>query len=378
MKKNNSKWVHVYLCSLFTLLFFSCVDPISPEFIYKDGLVIIEGLATSTPGTSYVSIKKTNSEFNLYRSEFQTAAIVSLNQIDTGKRIYFEEQDGIYTAPQNFAVQAGEIWELNIELQNGTKYQSNVEKVTEAVSDFEIKATYSNELVYRDDSNKFIPGHEISTSFKDSDDRKNYYLWRYRSYEKERYCAICSGGNFRDGGCKPDTSGFVRPPYFNYYCEGYCWKIRYNETVEIYDDVFSNGSEIESLAIGNVLLYTNYNILIKVEKLSLSYDAYQYFKKLKDLVDNNGNLDAPPPAAIIGNIFNPDNPDEIVLGRFNVSSSNEASLFIKRDHITDQQLERIIEPILEGDPPFKPNITTAACKESRTRTSLRPNGWVGN
>jgi hypothetical protein len=40
---------------------FSCIDPVSPEFDYQSDLVVIDGLASTIPGTTFVNIKKNDS-----------------------------------------------------------------------------------------------------------------------------------------------------------------------------------------------------------------------------------------------------------------------------------------------------------------------------
>lgn len=372
------KQLNITLLVLSTFLYQSCINPIAPEYNFVDDQLVIEGFASSAPGTSFVNVNQTNSEFGIYRNIFQEGAIVTFNNLDTGESIILQEKTDTYVPPEDFAVVVGSSWVLNITLVDGRKYKSLPETVIEPIAISEIQTNYEKELIFREDSGKFVPGHSLLVSFEDPPNKKNYYFWRFRSFEKQIFCEICSGANFRDGVCKPDTSGSFRPPYFSYYCEKNCWRIRFNENIEIFEDEFSDGTAINLLPVGNVLLYSNENILVEVQQLSLSFDAYRYYKRLKDVVDNNGNFDAPPPSAVVGNIFNPNDDDEIILGRFTAASTSNASIFIERDEIMDDRIEIVPDPILETDPPFSPNITTAPCNESRTRTAIRPEGWIGN
>jgi len=381
LKSNNLGFRMLYqhgiliICSLSLI---TCIDPIRPEYNFFDGLIIIEGQASSTRGTSFITINQTTSEFGIYRNIFQEGATVLLKNVDTGETVVLQELPNTYVPPDDFVVSVGESWELDITLMDGRKYRSLPEKVIEPVPISDISVTYEKELKFRDDSGKFVPGHSIAVSFDDPAVDKNYYFWRFRSFEKLFICEVCTGTIFRDDNCENIRPGFAIAPYYTYICETDCWKIRYNESVEIFDDEFTNGNRIENLPVADVLLYTTEDILVSVEQLSLSFDAYQYYRRLKDVVDNNGNFDAPPPAALVGNISNLNNDDEVVLGRFTATSTSSVDVFIDRTDILEDDIDFTPSVSFETTPPFNPSISIAPCVEGRFRTAVRPEGWIEN
>ena len=384
MFRNNLLRISSYLgnsCLLrmvvFAPIFLGCIDPVAPEYEFVDGVMIIEGLASSQPGTSYVNINRTSSEFGIYRNIFEQGAEVNFTNLETGEEVALQEQLDTYVPPDDFVVVPGETWELNILLANGRRYRSLSEKVLSPVPIVDIKATYEKELLFREDSQKFVPGHSVSVSFNDSPNDKNYYFWRFRSFEKVFICEVCTGSILRNGLCVDDSRARFYP-YFTYQCDQECWTIRYNESIEIFDDEFNNGNLVSDLPVADVLLYTNEDILVFVDQLSLSFDAYQYYRRLKDIVDNNGNFDAPPPSAVVGNIINPNDEDEIILGRFTATSTSIASIFIDRTNILEDQVDPAPSISVEPSPPFEPNVTIAPCVEGRFRTGIEPEGWIDN
>ena len=60
--------------------------------------------------------------------------------------------------------------------------------------------------------------------------------------------------------------------------------------------------------------------LIVIEQLSLSPNAYRYYKLFADQVQNTGTLADAPPAPISGNVKNQNNPSENVVGYFAAAS----------------------------------------------------------
>ena len=58
------------VCLLISIITYSCIDPIEPIFDFQSDIVIINGLASTTPGSTSVKVEKTKIEFGDYVSEF--------------------------------------------------------------------------------------------------------------------------------------------------------------------------------------------------------------------------------------------------------------------------------------------------------------------
>lgn len=351
-----------------------CIDPVEPEFNYQEGLIYIEGFVSTTPGASFVSVYESIIEFGVYQNVFLKGATVSLRNTETDVIVDLEEQEDAYLPPSDFKASVGESWEMYLTLADGRQYQSVAEKINTSVAISSIEADYDPELFFSEAKGDFIPGHSVSVSFNDPSNEANYYYWRYRSYEPIIDCEICYDGLFRNGGCE---SAQIGSEYYTYACLTSCFRIRYNETIQIFADEFVNGRSLNKLPVGNVPLYTKKNVLVEIEQLSLSPAAHKYYMALKDIIDNNGGFNAPPPAALIGNIFNPNNSEEYVLGRVTASASSTASIFIDRSGIEERQLETVTPSKYEpyGAVP-DPQTTVAPCEETRYRTGIAPQDWI--
>ena len=366
-------------CSLL-LVVTSCIDPVQPDFEFREGLIYIDALASTTPGTSYVTISETLTEFGINRTlPVLGAEVYFVNSITEEKVLLFEQEDA-YLPPIDFKVKEEELWELEVLLKDGRILKSESERVPPEVEARSIEISYKPELLFSEAFNTFVPGHEITTSFSDPEDEENYYYWRFKSYEKLIYCRECYDYTvYRNDECfQPNPNGGGPPlkEYYTYSCEGDCWRIRYNERIILLSDQFVNGKLVSQLPVGEVLLYTNDNILIELQQFSISSKAYDYLKTLKDIVDDNGGFNSPLPAAFVGNMYNPNDAEEFVLGRFTAASSTIISKYVERIFIEEPQLEqRIINSPEENEVP-PPIVSKAPCFESRYRTGIRPSGWV--
>ena len=366
-----------FLLVIFPICFLNCIDPVEPEFELKDGLVFIEGIVTTVKGGSYVIINKSSIEFGLNKTKFEKGASVAFLNSVTGEKVELIELEGAYVPSVEFKANIGEQWELQITLQDGKQYSSNSETVLKPVPIVDIKSTYNPELQFNDGTNSFEPGHAISVTFNDPIEGDNYYYWTFKSYEKLIICETCFDGIYRNESCGP--TDIATPDYFNYLCDVDCWKIRLPESISVFDDKFSNGKTTTDLVVANIPLYTKQNIVVEIQQLSLTPDAYNYYKVLKDLVDNNRGFNAPPPAALIGNMFNPNDDDDFVFGRFTTAATATADIFIERSGIPERPLEPEIPFSVEptfGSPYPPPATIEASCDEERFRTAIRPEAWM--
>jgi len=364
------------ILSFFCLLVQGCIDPVTPEFEFKEGLVFVEGFASTSEGASFVVVSKSVDEFGVNQTKFEKGALVSFINSDTGASIQLVEQGEAYVPPPDFKAAVGESWELAITFLDGTQYKSSSERVLEPVAISNISATYDTQLRFNEGSNDFEPGHAIAITFDDPADQENYYYWTFRTFENVIVCEICFDGILRNGECTPTT--VPQPDYFTYNCPTECWQIRFPETINIFDDQFSNGKTTTNLTVAEVPLYTKREILVELQQFSLTPSAYEYYKVLKDIVDNSAGFNAPPPAALIGNMTNVNDPNDFVFGRFTAASTATASIFINRNGIAEGPIEATIVEITEPplNSPYPPPITLfAPCTETRFRTAIQPVGW---
>lgn len=372
----NAIKTHFVILSFFCLLLQGCIDPVAPEFEFKEGLVFVEGFASTSEGASFVVVNKSVNEFGVNKSKFEKGALVSFINTDTGASIQLVEQGETYVPPPDFKAAVGESWELAITFLDGNQYKSSSETVLEPVPISNISASYDSQLRFNEGSKDFEPGHAVAITFDDPVDQENYYYWTFRTFENIIVCEICFDGIYRNGECTPTT--VPQPDYFTYYCLTECWQIRFPEAINIFDDKLSNGKTTSNLTVAEVPLYTKREILIEVQQFSLTPSAYEYYKVLKDIVDNSAGFNAPPPAALIGNMINANDPDDFVFGRFTAASTSTEIIFVNRDGILEGAIEAPHEVILEPQlgSPYPPPITISApCAETRFRTAIQPEGW---
>lgn len=358
------------LCVFFTLL--TCTEPLTPEYQFKEGLIYIEGFLGTTEGSSYVKVSESKI-LTSYRNVFVSGAEVYFINAQTEERIQLVEEEFRYLPPPEFMGVIGSEWYIEVQLPNGKTYLSEVETINPSVPITELSENYDPNLKYIETYQDYVPGHEVFVTFDDPPEQDNYYFWSFKAYDKSSICRVCYEGRYREGECQPYDI-----QYYSYWCETDCWQIEYSSSIEVFSDVFSNGRTTTALPIADILLNRKTKILVEIQQFSLTPKAYDYYKTIKDLIDNNGSFNAPLPATLIGNIYNPNDSNEYVLGRFTASSAITKSIMIDRTNVEESALEPRFVP--RPEPPVTSPTATqvlySPCEEGRYRTAIEPEGWI--
>ncbi|MCD4709816.1 MAG: DUF4249 domain-containing protein, partial [Bacteroidales bacterium] len=80
-------------------------------------------------------------------------------------------------------------------------------------------------------------------------------------------------------------------------------------------------------------LSVTYSLYVKQQ--SLSSKAYDYWQRMNDQSVESGGLYEKQPASVAGNIYNVDDPEEVVLGCFYATQFREERLFVHNNNLFD-------------------------------------------
>ena len=156
-----------FVCLFISVITYSCIDPIEPIFDFQSDIVIINGLASTTPGSTSVKVEKTKIEFGDYVSEFISGCRVRLINSLTKEEVNFLEEDQLYRVSNVFKINPGSKWELEVILPNGDLYRSTSELAPFEVPILGINEKFNLEMTYDEGTGGYLPGNEISIDFQD-------------------------------------------------------------------------------------------------------------------------------------------------------------------------------------------------------------------
>jgi hypothetical protein len=362
----------------------SCVEPFEISFPQGKKILTVDATITDTKDEQFFTITESENRNSVVYSFPIRQAKVEVVVNNTERVLLTERTPGIYVLPMSFSLKIGNSYKLSFEKSDGTKYESAEEVMTRTP---EIDKVYDDFLI---DGQKTQAGYDAATyvylDTTDPAEEKNNYVWTWRLWEKQIICQSCIGGRYFTspppaGQCVSEEK-YKEVPFFDYACDGRCWEIFYNTTINVFSDVFSNGKTIKGRLIAKIPYYSKDGALLEIKQQSVTSAAYRYLKLLVDQAQNTGSLVDTPPAAVIGNIKNVANKGEEIAGFFMVSGVRSIKYWINRENARETKAvpRGIIGHQINYEPnslpPEPPRPPLAPCIPGKYRTNVKPDGWI--
>lgn len=389
----------IYLLFLLPFwLLWGCVDAYESSLQLSSDLVVVNGIITdlTEPQTITINRSRANADSSTNTPITQATVKLIVNGVTTIP--LSETQPGVYQLPGDFRGQVGNSYQLHFQTKDGITYQSSVETMVAVPP---ISRAYDQlsskplELV----GDTTVPATEVYVDYQDPPGQANFYLWRWRDYEPQDWCATClhgryvvqdigpvGSGEIKVLGCVYDTAmrSYTR---YDYVCRTQCWDILYSTDINVFSDVYTNGKPQFGHKLATIPVYQRNPSLMVIEQLSLSANAYRYYKLFAEQAQNTGTLADSPPAPISGNIKNLTNPQENVVGYFSAASVAVYRHKITRDNLPFNKFIGLFraqahrQPMPESKDQrinrggiFGYTVPSAICIPSRTRTDIPPEG----
>lgn len=355
------------------LCLFSCVDAVTPKYQFDTGFLLIEGRITDTPGYSEARVSRNEIRFGIYTLTPVEGSTVSCIDED-GVEINWELQgtNNTYQAPSDWVAIPGKAYFLRVVTPQGEVVESEPEVLPTAVPMANVRVAFEQEAYFSTDRSRFIPAFRLLIDFQDPAGETNFYQYRYTAFEDIVVCASCERSRWRNGECiaGPDTR-FVRR--WDYLCDARCWTFSTGAGINILSDAFSDGQLVTGFEAGRFDYSRQGGLLFDVQQYNISRAAFEYNSVLEGLVDGAGGLNAPLPAALVGNLKDVSAVGTNVLGFIGVAAVSTERIFIERDTFGGTPFPGQMSIIPE---PVTPSPPRAPC-EGMNRTRERPVGWDG-
>jgi len=293
----------------------SCVEPYQLETTNFEEAIVIEATITNELKNQEIKLSKTY-KFEENGPAFETGAHVSLTD-DQGTDYEFQEQSDKYVSTAPFQAVAGRSYTLNIVLADGKSYRSTPETLT---------ATNTIESVVPQvfTTPEGARGVNINVSSFDPTGNSKYYRYEY----EETYKIIV-----------PFWRAYNL--FYNDMAGDFELVLRDSETKTCYSTSYSNDIVLTTTnglsedRVDNFPMHfisdqdakISYRYSILVKQYIQNLEAYTFYKTLKDLSGSESLLSQNQPGFFFGNIKSVENPNEKVIGFFDVSSVSQKRIF---------------------------------------------------
>jgi Domain of unknown function (DUF4249) len=363
---------------------YSCVTEIRDfEQIGNDSFLTIEAALSNQKGPYKVliSLSSPSISINTENKPITNARVFITD--DKGKREDLTETfDGNYQTSTVFKGIVGYTYVLNIDLPNGKKYKSTPEKLIEAPLIDKVDAKFVVKTNYPTTDVRSV-GYDVTLDFKDSPTPNQYYQWKWTHYEKTVYCASCFQGYDYDlGKCSTEPRfpfGQSKIELINFTCGEPCFDITSNSTYNVLSDNLLNGQQVSNYPIMRIPFNSPSLYYLKIEQRAISEKMYRYFRSIKEVTSGAGTLfDVPAETQFSPNIVSLDNPNEKILGAFEVFGLEQKIIYVDRNKGSEGYSPVRVEypgRQLLAPPGSSGGGPRARCTEGKNRTKTEPEAF---
>ena len=293
----------------------ACLDPIeigdasdNPEF------TVVDGQFTDSDEAQIVRLSKTQ-EFGLKSFNPIQGAAIDLCDFTSGQcESYTEENPGIYTLlPDEIKAIEGHEYYVQITLPSGDMYQSTPQAMPFRQSADSVYHRFEKEVQV----NKFGVGMErkVINVYLDSKITSRstpvYMRWWY----DELFI-------FDEAICHPLQT--LKSCYIPLDGE--------NQNVQLLDASLLGGNSVNGLKLATkknfILSEFKNRHYFNVYQQSISKEAFEYWSKVESIIAVAGTIFDPPPASVEGNVINSTDPNDRLLGFFEVTALDVQRTFI--------------------------------------------------
>jgi hypothetical protein len=303
-------WLFILISSI------SCIERYEGEFpSSQTQFLVVDAQVSNKTCNSFVrltvsrSINETIANPNDENDELVREATVSIIENENNELVFIEEEPGLYMPiNENFQGSIGSSYQLRVILSNGKRIISEIELLPEPVEISDVN--YRPDTVFR-----VTPFNTINTqrgsrikAMIDVTERKNLF---YRLYWDATY----------------EINAFLNDTDVDLLR---CW-VDFSRRDELFIGSIPSSGPLSDLVEMHFVppFQTLFGYYITVEAYSIPERIYRYWEQVKSQQEAQGNIFDPIPFPVRGNLLNPDDPNEIIIGSFRPFSVTAKSFYYR-------------------------------------------------
>ncbi|HSJ68058.1 MAG TPA: DUF4249 domain-containing protein [Anditalea sp.] len=287
----------------------SCIDQLDYIVDTEVGQLVIYGLVTDQQDVHRVNVSRTN-DFGLPPVGIGGASVSLI--LESGTRMNYINTDGGIYELYGFKPSEGQSVALEVIIDDKV-YQSNFETIPTLVGHDKVSFTFSFEP-FRSNAGETVFTVFAETQLPETTD-PIFLRWMVEeTYYWLQTPLPCTGL------CPPPPD-----PCF-------IFDIIEPSRLTLFDG--SSSTTRETFQVMGKRVADNsflFPFFASVRQLSVNRETYRYWEKIKIITNNQGSLFDTPPAPVLGNIKNINNPEEVVLGYFEVAKETVSRIYTTRE-----------------------------------------------
>lgn len=326
------KQVSAYMSLI--ILLTMCSSPLEEDAFDYEQVLVVEGVLTDQPDTHWVKLSWSAPVGDAQRSEVEDAVV----WVEDGAGScydYFESNPGLYASEVIYQAEEGETYQLLVQTNEGRRFASTPSGWIKSPPIDSIYDRYLSIAPTNVDTEE--PGIQLLLDSHDETGEANYF--RYEWEEAYKIEAPLSSDFIYD----PALDSIIPRvnPIHICYAEdastGLLLATSIGSTSNVLREV-----PLRYLPSGSEELQTRYSILVR--QYVVSQEAYGFYRKFNELIEGSGSLFDKQVGAVIGNMYATEDPNEIVLGYFEVSGVSDRRVYFDLEDFDNFQEIRNTQP----------------------------------
>ena len=348
--------INIISILLLTLFINSCVEPFEIQTETFESALVIEATITNEFKTQEIVLSRTFT-FEEDGPSPETNATVKIVDDQQVQYNFQETSPGAYISTTEFAAQPNRSYELSITTSNGRVYRSFTTATPPAT---QIEQLSVDRITNDDDVN----GVAVFVDSYDPSGNSKYYRYEYEETFKiiaprySEFNIIVTNDVFPD--C--DVALVKKPADLE---ERTCYRTQISSEIIVTNTNNLSEDRVDNFQVrfiprSSYIMSHRYSALVK--QYVTSREAYIFYETLRDLSGSGSLFSQSQPGFFSGNVFSEANPDEKVLGYFDVATVSTSRIFFNyNDFYAGQPLPPYIVDCSPIAPPILTNGMGDAC-----------------
>ncbi|MDF1576114.1 MAG: DUF4249 domain-containing protein [Bacteroidales bacterium] len=314
------------------LLCGSCVEPYEPVLEESQEVLVISGMVSDRPGPHEITISR-SAPYREPAFRGVDFCMVSVEDQEGNLVHYTNTGEGVYVAdlPESF-LEVGDAVSLLVITPEDRVYRSEFDTLL-ACPQLE-RVYYEAGTLETPDPEFARPGIQFYLDMTGRPADSRNIIWMVD--ETWEYWASLFGTHILyDWGHSEEFRSNV---VFK------CWKHLPLDHVYIASTRSLSANELRRLPlnfVSNEMDRLSVTYSLHVQQQSLSSKSYDYWRRMNDQSVGSGGMYEKQPASVTGNIYNVDDPEEVVLGCFYATQLREQRIFVHNNSLFDFHVPHI-------------------------------------
>ena len=320
----------------------SCIEEFNAGTIEFEDAIVIEASITNEFSFQKILLSRTF-RFEENGPQAESGAIIQVTSSSNSTYTFHETETGVYISDIQFSAQPTVSYQLSITSSNGRAYTSELTQLTSSSSSID------NIYAMRETN---IDGVDGIVVYLDSSDPTNSS--KYYGYEFEETYQIIAPKWVPDQFIITNLDPFAFNIGPRTQEERLCYKMvksqgRLIATTNLLSEDRISKFLVKFFPIDDIRNNSRYSILVK--QYTISAPSHRFFETLNNFSSSESLFSQNQPGFLARNVFSTTNPEEKVLGYFEVSSIAQERFFFNRSDYTIERYPWVSCEPFEANPP---------------------------